>query len=77
MKKYFICIILITINFFVSAQENKKQIKAIRVETPPQIDAWLNDDVWKNVPIATDFYQLNPENGKKATQKTEVKFIGG
>ena len=53
----------------------EKIIQSKRVETAPVMDGVLDDDVWLNVPIATDFIQGSPYPGKKASQKTEVKVI--
>jgi len=57
------------------SQDSIKSIHAIRVTNPPKIDGVLNDDVWKNVPVAKEFVQYWPDNGAPAWQKSEVKFI--
>ena len=65
-------IILFTFLFvgFSSAQEEKtenitrKTINAVRVEKAPKIDGILDDEIWKNAPIANDFIELRPNNGK-------------
>ena len=76
-------IILFTFLFvgFSSAQEEKtenitrKTINAVRVEKAPKIDGILDDEIWKNAPIANDFIELRPNNGKAENPdfKTEVK----
>ena len=76
-------IILFTFIFvgFSSAQEEKtenitrKTINAVRVEKAPKIDGILDDEIWKNAPIANDFIELRPNNGKAENPdfKTEVK----
>ncbi len=76
----FIVFLTILLNsFIVKAQvnQNRKKINATRVTKAPKIDADLTDDVWKNVPIANDFIQFRPDNGKKemTDYKTEVKLI--
>ncbi|MCK4638209.1 MAG: hypothetical protein KAT33_02205 [Bacteroidales bacterium] len=68
-------IIICLITFNLSAQTNKKQVKAIRVTTPPKIDGELNEAIWDNIPVATDFFQFDPYNGEPATQKTEIKIV--
>jgi len=50
-------------------------IDAIRVQTPPNIDGVLDDEIWKKAPIATGFTQNNPNPGKPASQKTEVRVL--
>ncbi|RXQ94389.1 hypothetical protein EO244_08890 [Ancylomarina salipaludis] len=53
----------------------KKEIKAQRVHQSPKIDGILEDAVWKNVPVAKEFIQLDPDNGMPSNFKTEAKFI--
>lgn len=73
--------ILILIAFIISAitqtyaQPPKKQTFAVRVEKAPVIDGILNDIEWLNVPVAKDFTQTVPYNGRMTTQKTEVKIV--
>ena len=52
-----------------------KTINAVRVEKAPKIDGILDDEIWKNAPIANDFIELRPNNGKAENPdfKTEVK----
>ena len=59
-----------------TAQEVKK-LAAVRTEKAPKIDGLLDDEVWKNVPIATGFIELRPVPGikEKDDQRTEVKII--
>ncbi len=66
---------LIFISFSLFSQNNKKVLEAIKIKKAPKIDGVLNDEAWKNIPIATDFIQFEPYNGKTATFDTEVKVI--
>ncbi|MBS1746899.1 MAG: carbohydrate binding family 9 domain-containing protein [Bacteroidetes bacterium] len=50
-------------------------MQAVKVSVAPKIDGNLDDSVWDNVPVATDFVESFPAFGKKAIQKTEVKII--
>ena len=43
--------------------------------TPPQIDGKLDEDVWKHAPVATGFVQLLPDEGKPATERSEVRVL--
>ena len=45
--------------------------------TLPQIDGNLDEDTWKHAPIATGFVQLLPEEGKPATERSEVRVLYG
>lgn len=75
LLKYLFLFFLIGISPKSLAQKKKVyQIK--RTETAPIIDGKLNDDVWQNADIATDFIQFRPEigNGLPPEQRTEVKL---
>lgn len=43
--------------------------------SPPKIDGNLNDECWNNVPVNTNFITNQPEFGKPAAFKTEVKIL--
>lgn len=55
-------------------QKAKKELIATRIANPPLIDGLLDDDCWIGIPVAGDFIQYEPYNGKPASQKTEVKI---
>ncbi|NRD23480.1 carbohydrate binding family 9 domain-containing protein [Winogradskyella litoriviva] len=59
----------------IQSQE-KKSLNIHRTENSPKIDGVLDDDVWKNAEIASDFTQFKPEMGvvSKDHQKTIVKM---
>ncbi|OQY05423.1 MAG: hypothetical protein B6I20_01325 [Bacteroidetes bacterium 4572_117] len=76
MKKYYLLPLIVLFCYTnLWAQDSIKKINAIRINTPPKIDAVLDDDCWKNVPPAKDFTQLRPNNGKRASYPTEVKIV--
>ncbi len=47
---------------------------AVRLASPISIDGKLDEEVWRTAPAATDFRQSQPDEGKPATQRTEVRF---
>lgn len=55
--------------------QEKKKIEAIRITTAPKINGLLDDAIWQDIPVASDFVQYTPYNGAKASQKTEVKVL--
>jgi hypothetical protein len=59
----------------VSSQD-KKNLKTNRAQKPPKIDGILNDSIWNNAEIATDFIQFEPDIGnlRDKSQRTEVKI---
>lgn len=79
MKLFFTCIILalsVTIGVAQTAQP-KKKVQAQRTSVSPKIDGILDDAVWNNVPIATDFIELRPVPGRVEPKdgRTEVKIL--
>ncbi|GAB1398372.1 hypothetical protein MASR1M65_31520 [Saprospiraceae bacterium] len=54
-----------------------KTLVAVRTTEQPVIDGMLVESFWKNVPVATDFIQNQPEVGKPSAKKTEVRVAYG
>ncbi len=48
---------------------------ATRTETAPRIDGVLDDEVWKQGELITDFVQSQPNPGRLATERTEVRIL--
>lgn len=55
----------------------RKKILITKTATSPKIDGILDDTEWQNVPVATNFIERNPNNGKPQadTIKTEVRIL--
>lgn len=55
----------------------RKKINIPRITEAPKIDGALNDAAWLNAPIATDFVERMPNNGKPIPDslKTDVKIV--
>ena len=47
---------------------------AVRLTSGVTIDGKLDEDVWRSAPAITQFRQSQPDEGKDATQRTEVRF---
>lgn len=58
-----------------SAGDNPRGVRAIRVATPPRIDGVLDDQAWKLAEPATDFIQRDPEEGKLASERSEIRVL--
>lgn len=62
----------------ILGQENKKPkiYTATRISKAPKIDGVLGDEVWKDLPVASDFVMLDPGDGNPApsSHPTEVKL---
>jgi uncharacterized protein DUF5916/cellulose/xylan binding protein with CBM9 domain len=50
-------------------------VQAVRVTDAPRIDGALDDTAWRNVTPATEFVQRDPDEGKPATERTELRIV--
>jgi hypothetical protein len=75
MIRYATLLIFLVVSSALWSQDTLNSMKAVRVSTPPKIDGVLDEEVWKNVPVASDFIQWDPDYKAPASQKTEVKII--
>jgi hypothetical protein len=48
-------------------------VHAVRTSTPVVVDGRLDDDAWVKAPPATEFTQREPDEGKPATERTELR----
>jgi len=57
--------------------QTKKTYQITRAQKAPTIDGVINESVWSNLQIATDFIQSRPDMGKSPTEekRTEVKML--
>ena len=55
-------------------RETPRTVGAVKLETALTLDGRLDEAVWQAAPVATGFRQSQPDEGKDATQKTEVRF---
>src|SRR5688572_3196257 len=51
------------------------ELRAVRAPRPPVIDGKLTDESWAQVQPASNFTQRDPDEGKPATERTEVRFL--
>jgi hypothetical protein len=49
--------------------------QAVRVDRPPKLDGTLNDPLWQQATLITDFWQREPYEGQPATEQTEVRVL--
>lgn len=71
-KIYLVCIafFIVSINY-----SQTKSLQALKVETAPKLDGKLDDAVWQNAAVATDFIIKSPDFGKPSYKRTTVKII--
>ncbi len=52
----------------------KQEVFAVRINQFVNVDGKLNEDFWKNITPVSQFTQKDPDEGKKATEQTDVKI---
>ena len=71
MKKIlFIFFLLFTVTSNAKNSQNP-QVRAYRTNERIRLDGYLNESVYKNIPI-TDFTQKIPDEGKPATEESKI-----
>lgn len=75
--KFLLSLVLCCLTIKALSQPVVKKLEAVKTNVAPKIDGDLTDEVWKNIPIATDFIENNPVAGRheKPEERTEVKII--
>ncbi len=48
---------------------------AVRASGPITLDGRLDESAWQTAPVMDSFTQINPDEGKPASQKTEVRVV--
>ena len=76
MKKGMWMVILISLSFVIQANttedlQKPRIVTALRSSTPVKIDGLLDESIWQTPGIG-DFIQKEPDEGKPATERTEV-----
>ncbi len=53
----------------------QKQVRAVRVDNPPIIDGRLDEAIWQQADVITDFHQIRPGDGAEPSERTEVYVL--
>ncbi len=74
MRKIFL---FLSMMFFVlvAFSQEVKTIEAQYLTGKIKIDGKLDEPAWQQAPVATGFVQFEPDNGGKASQRTEVRVL--
>jgi len=76
---FFLFAILLAVSAHSQASDSipRKKITIPRITEAPKIDGILDDAAWQDAPIATDFVERMPNNGKPIADslKTDVKIV--
>ena len=68
MKQYLITLVILFI--IIELSQAQQTIKAIRIDTPPTIDGYVNEPVWDEAFAVEEFYQREPYEGQPVSKKT-------
>ena len=60
--------------FGSAAPAQDREARAVRIETPPQVDGVLDEPFWADIPPVTGFRQRDPVDGAPASERTEVRI---
>ena len=60
--------------FASAAPAQDREARAVRIETPPQVDGVLDEPFWADIPPVTGFKQRDPVDGAPASERTEVRI---
>jgi len=52
-----------------------RDFRATRTTRPPTIDGQLDEEVWSQAQVMSDFTQIDPDEGQPATERTEVRVL--
>ena len=64
------------LNLYAQSPANgPRTARAARVDHPPRLDGTLDDPLWANAPLISDFRQREPLETQPATEKTEVRIL--
>ena len=61
----------------VANGNSTKVVRVVRVDTPPVIDGRLDEAVWGQADVITDFHQVRPGDGTPPSERTEVYLLYG
>lgn len=75
MKIKTVLISLLTLFIGCNVIAQNKIANALRINTPVNLDGYLNDSVWQTAIPITDFQQQEPVPGNTPSLKTEVKIL--
>ncbi|PWK24458.1 carbohydrate binding protein with CBM9 domain [Arcicella aurantiaca] len=80
MNKFYLLTFLL-LTFKISAQDIflpdsiKKNVEATRIDTHLKVDGKLDESVWNQAKMITDFVQVEPKQKEPANQKTVFKLL--
>lgn len=67
--------LLVLVSLAGAASAQDKNVRAVRTDSPIQLDGYLREDAWKTAEPVTDFTQREPQEGSAPTEQTEVRIL--
>ena len=55
-------------------EPSDREVTAVYVAQAPRIDGHLDDEAWQGIPPITNFFQIWPDDGAPATERSEVRI---
>lgn len=74
-KRIILILSFIISYYFSFSQGIPKRLAAKRTTASIKIDGNIDEEAWKDAPIATDFIEFRPKSGAKELNKTVVKIL--
>ena len=59
----------------ISSLFSQPEIRAVFTQKAPEIDGFVNDEVWANASVVNELYQKEPNTGEPISEKTEFLFL--
>jgi hypothetical protein len=72
-----VLLIGLTLSLSLGAQTEEgssRTLRAYRMDQKPLLDGLVNEPVWSEMDVATDFIQQNPDEGEVSAEKTEIRI---
>jgi len=77
-KLHFLLILTVLFAFIsdrAASGDNQQTIRASRITSPIRIDGILDEELWKLAAPVTEFTQRDPDEGKPATERSEIRVV--
>src|SRR5688572_29904829 len=57
----------------VQSSDGRRAVQAVELRTPIVLDGVLDDEAWRDAPVTGEFVQAEPDEGRPASESTEVR----
>ncbi|MBC6951626.1 hypothetical protein DWB58_27180 [candidate division KSB1 bacterium] len=74
-SRLILCLSLFCAPLVAADSESTLQLRAHRIESNLQLDGLLTETEWQTAATISDFFQYQPDEGRPASEKTEVRVL--